>query len=235
MPSTGMIWSECKEIWTDGPREYIMHLWNVLDFGMLSIFVASFTARFMAFLKASKAQQYVDMHVPDEDISNASLPDEVAYFTFGELFTTFQWEITSHIILNKRFWTLQGCFFCCLYVICWPYICRHGDFHIHVWCKHATRLHKAISAGKSALQLSIAIRSIQWMLQILIKLSPHRHQVDELHIPLFEAFEQPEVSESESFIALESIWRMWIELLLMLSSGKALWIEFCQLLGRNTN
>lgn len=61
-----------------------MHLWNVLDFGMLSIFVASFTARFMAFLKASKAQQYVDMHVPDEDLSNASLPEEVAYFTYGE-------------------------------------------------------------------------------------------------------------------------------------------------------
>uniref|UniRef100_A0AAQ5YR84 Transient receptor ion channel domain-containing protein n=1 Tax=Amphiprion ocellaris TaxID=80972 RepID=A0AAQ5YR84_AMPOC len=79
----GMIWSECKEIWSDGPREYIMHLWNVLDFGMLSIFVASFTARFMAFLKASKAQQYVDMHVPDEDLSNASLPDEVAYFTYA--------------------------------------------------------------------------------------------------------------------------------------------------------
>ncbi|XP_029917136.1 short transient receptor potential channel 7b isoform X2 [Myripristis murdjan] len=79
----GMIWSECKEIWSDGPREYIMHLWNVLDFGMLSIFVASFTARFMAFLKASKAQQYVDMHVPDEDLSNASLPDDVAYFTYA--------------------------------------------------------------------------------------------------------------------------------------------------------
>ncbi|XP_055015296.1 short transient receptor potential channel 7 isoform X1 [Boleophthalmus pectinirostris] len=79
----GMIWSECKEIWSDGPREYVLHLWNVLDFGMLSIFVASFTARFMAFLKATKAQQYVDMHVPDDDLSNASLPDEVAYFTFA--------------------------------------------------------------------------------------------------------------------------------------------------------
>uniref|UniRef100_A0A8C7XWM0 Transient receptor potential cation channel, subfamily C, member 7b n=1 Tax=Oryzias sinensis TaxID=183150 RepID=A0A8C7XWM0_9TELE len=79
----GMIWLECKEIWSDGPREYIMHLWNVLDFGMLAIFVASFTARLMAFLKASKAQQYVDMHVRDEDLSNASLPDEVAYFTYA--------------------------------------------------------------------------------------------------------------------------------------------------------
>ncbi|XP_059378007.1 short transient receptor potential channel 7-like [Carassius carassius] len=79
----GMIWSECKEIWIDGPREYVMHLWNVLDFGMLSIFVASFTARFMAFLKASKAQLYVDLHVPNRDISNASLPADIAYFTYA--------------------------------------------------------------------------------------------------------------------------------------------------------
>uniref|UniRef100_A0A8C9T6B0 Transient receptor potential cation channel subfamily C member 7 n=1 Tax=Scleropages formosus TaxID=113540 RepID=A0A8C9T6B0_SCLFO len=79
----GMIWSECKEIWADGPREYVMHLWNVLDFGMLSIFVASFTARFMAFLKASNAQLYVDLHVPNSDLSNASLPADVAYFTYA--------------------------------------------------------------------------------------------------------------------------------------------------------
>ncbi|NXK86739.1 TRPC7 protein, partial [Formicarius rufipectus] len=79
----GMIWSECKEIWDEGPREYVVHLWNLLDFGMLSIFVASFTARFMAFLKASEAQQYVDQYVQDEDLSNATLPPEVAYFTYA--------------------------------------------------------------------------------------------------------------------------------------------------------
>ncbi|KAL2077287.1 hypothetical protein ACEWY4_026791 [Coilia grayii] len=78
----GMIWSECKEIWCDGPREYVMHLWNVLDFGMLSIFVASFTARFMAFLQASRAQLYVDLHVPNADLCNASLPADIAYFTY---------------------------------------------------------------------------------------------------------------------------------------------------------
>ncbi|XP_064422911.1 short transient receptor potential channel 7 isoform X2 [Latimeria chalumnae] len=78
----GMIWSECKEIWEEGPREYVLHLWNLLDFGMLSIFVASFTARFMAFLKAREAQQYVDQNV-NSTISNASLPPEVAYFTYA--------------------------------------------------------------------------------------------------------------------------------------------------------
>ncbi|KAG2455760.1 TRPC7 protein, partial [Polypterus senegalus] len=79
----GMIWSECKEIWAEGPREYVLHLWNVLDFGMLSIFVASFTARLMAFLKASEAQLYVDLYVQNDDLSNASLPAEVAYFTYA--------------------------------------------------------------------------------------------------------------------------------------------------------
>uniref|UniRef100_A0A2I3G2F8 Transient receptor potential cation channel subfamily C member 7 n=1 Tax=Nomascus leucogenys TaxID=61853 RepID=A0A2I3G2F8_NOMLE len=79
----GMIWSECKEIWEEGPREYVLHLWNLLDFGMLSIFVASFTARFMAFLKATEAQLYVDQHVQDNTLHNVSLPPEVAYFTYA--------------------------------------------------------------------------------------------------------------------------------------------------------
>ncbi|PNI49873.1 TRPC7 isoform 1 [Pan troglodytes] len=79
----GMIWSECKEIWEEGPREYVLHLWNLLDFGMLSIFVASFTARFMAFLKATEAQLYVDQHVQDDTLQNVSLPPEVAYFTYA--------------------------------------------------------------------------------------------------------------------------------------------------------
>ncbi|KAM8764318.1 short transient receptor potential channel 7 [Rhynchonycteris naso] len=79
----GMIWSECKEIWEEGPREYMLHLWNLLDFGMLSIFVASFTARFMAFLKASEAQMYVDQNVPHDTLHNVSLPPEVAYFTYA--------------------------------------------------------------------------------------------------------------------------------------------------------
>ncbi|XP_031214741.1 short transient receptor potential channel 7 isoform X3 [Mastomys coucha] len=79
----GMIWSECKEIWEEGPREYVLHLWNLLDFGMLSIFVASFTARFMAFLKASEAQLYVDQYVQDGTLHNVSLPPEVAYFTYA--------------------------------------------------------------------------------------------------------------------------------------------------------
>uniref|UniRef100_A0A667H1W2 Transient receptor potential cation channel subfamily C member 3 n=1 Tax=Lynx canadensis TaxID=61383 RepID=A0A667H1W2_LYNCA len=78
----GMMWSECKELWLEGPREYILQLWNVLDFGMLSIFIAAFTARFLAFLQATKAQQYVDS-VQESDLSEVTLPPEIQYFTYA--------------------------------------------------------------------------------------------------------------------------------------------------------
>ncbi|MBN3277224.1 TRPC3 protein, partial [Polyodon spathula] len=78
----GMMWSECKDLWMEGPREYILQLWNVLDFGMLSIFIAAFTARFFAFLQATKAQQFVDEH-NFSDLSTVTLPPDIAYFTYA--------------------------------------------------------------------------------------------------------------------------------------------------------
>ncbi|XP_048839417.1 short transient receptor potential channel 6-like isoform X2 [Brienomyrus brachyistius] len=74
----GMIWAECKEIWSQGPREYLLEPWNLLDFGMLAIFVASFIARFMAFWHACVAQGYVDRHYTD--LSNITLPFEIEYY-----------------------------------------------------------------------------------------------------------------------------------------------------------
>ncbi|XP_030621350.1 short transient receptor potential channel 3 [Chanos chanos] len=79
----GMMWSECKELWTEGPREYILQLWNVLDFGMLSIFIAAFTARFFAFLQAMKAQEYVDEKIHAPDLSLVTLPPDIKYFTYA--------------------------------------------------------------------------------------------------------------------------------------------------------
>ncbi|XP_065692723.2 short transient receptor potential channel 3 isoform X3 [Patagioenas fasciata] len=79
----GMMWSECKELWLEGPREYILQLWNVLDFGMLSIFIAAFTARLLAFLQATKAQQYVDNYIEESDLSEVTLPPEIEYFTYA--------------------------------------------------------------------------------------------------------------------------------------------------------
>uniref|UniRef100_A0A4W3IKF4 Transient receptor potential cation channel, subfamily C, member 6a n=1 Tax=Callorhinchus milii TaxID=7868 RepID=A0A4W3IKF4_CALMI len=80
----GMIWSECKEIWSQGPREYLVELWNLLDFGMLAIFVASFVARFMAYWHASKAQSFVDEKIK-MDLVNATLSTEIEYYTFARI------------------------------------------------------------------------------------------------------------------------------------------------------
>lgn len=89
----GMMWSECKELWLEGPREYILQLWNVLDFGMLSIFIAAFTARLLAFLQATKAQQYVDNYIVESDLSEVTLPPEIEYFTYGEFKFSATWML----------------------------------------------------------------------------------------------------------------------------------------------
>ncbi|KAI1903791.1 hypothetical protein AGOR_G00030850 [Albula goreensis] len=78
-----MIWAECKEIWSQGPREYLLEPWNLLDFGMLAIFVASFIARFMAFWHAHLAQSYVDKHYTD--LSNITLPFEIEYYRLARM------------------------------------------------------------------------------------------------------------------------------------------------------
>ncbi|XP_067232402.1 short transient receptor potential channel 6a [Chanodichthys erythropterus] len=79
----GMIWAECKEIWSQGPREYLLEPWNLLDFGMLAIFVASFISRIMAFWHACVAQRYVDEHYTD--LTNVTLPFEVGYFQLARI------------------------------------------------------------------------------------------------------------------------------------------------------
>ncbi|XP_055493314.1 short transient receptor potential channel 6-like [Leucoraja erinacea] len=80
----GMIWSECKTMWSQGPGEYLLELWNLLDFGMLAIFAASFIARFMAFWHASKAQSFVDEKIK-MDLDNVTLPTEINYYTFARI------------------------------------------------------------------------------------------------------------------------------------------------------
>ncbi|XP_031645300.1 short transient receptor potential channel 6 isoform X2 [Oncorhynchus kisutch] len=74
----GMVWAECKEIWSQGAREYLSETWNLLDFGMLSLFVTSFITRFMAFWHAYSAQSYVNKHYTD--LSNITLVPEIEYY-----------------------------------------------------------------------------------------------------------------------------------------------------------
>uniref|UniRef100_A0A4W6D7Z6 Transient receptor potential cation channel, subfamily C, member 6a n=1 Tax=Lates calcarifer TaxID=8187 RepID=A0A4W6D7Z6_LATCA len=77
----GMIWAEVKEIWSQGPGEYLVEPWNFLDFGMLAIFLASFSCRFSALRHANLAQTYVHTHYTT--LINVTLPPEINYFTLA--------------------------------------------------------------------------------------------------------------------------------------------------------
>nr|XP_057942565.1 short transient receptor potential channel 6a isoform X2 [Doryrhamphus excisus] len=79
----GMIWAEVKEIWSLGPGEYIVEPWNFLDFGMLAIFLASFSCRFSALRHASVAQTHVHAHYTN--LTNVTLPPEILYFTLARI------------------------------------------------------------------------------------------------------------------------------------------------------
>lgn len=81
-PTTGKIWEECKDIWSQDIREYISEPWNLLDFSILAIFMTSFIARLMAFWHAHSAQCYIDEHY--DGLFNVTLPFEIQYFQLGK-------------------------------------------------------------------------------------------------------------------------------------------------------
>ncbi|XP_039367964.1 short transient receptor potential channel 6 isoform X2 [Mauremys reevesii] len=92
----GMIWSECKEIWSQGPKEYLFELWNMLDFGMLAIFAASFIARFMAFWHASRAQGIADAN------PGAPLDSKTQYYTFARI----NWDPSDPQIISEGLYAI---------------------------------------------------------------------------------------------------------------------------------
>ncbi|KFQ31235.1 Short transient receptor potential channel 6, partial [Merops nubicus] len=96
----GMIWSECKEIWSQGPKEYLFELWNMLDFGMLAIFAASFIARFMAFWHASRAQNFVDANM--KDLTSPTLEPNIKYYTLARI----NWDPSDPQIISEGLYAI---------------------------------------------------------------------------------------------------------------------------------
>ncbi|XP_061485726.1 short transient receptor potential channel 2-like [Rhineura floridana] len=47
----GFFWFECKEVWIEGLRSYLLDWWNFLDIVILSMYLASFVLRLLIFLK----------------------------------------------------------------------------------------------------------------------------------------------------------------------------------------
>uniref|UniRef100_A0A7N8WQA1 Short transient receptor potential channel 2-like n=1 Tax=Mastacembelus armatus TaxID=205130 RepID=A0A7N8WQA1_9TELE len=47
----GFFWYECKEVWIEGMRSYLLDWWNCLDMMVLSMYLASFALRVLIMLK----------------------------------------------------------------------------------------------------------------------------------------------------------------------------------------
>ena len=50
-----MIWSEIKQLWDVGLREYVSDMWNVVDFITNSLYVATIALRITAYYDVSYA------------------------------------------------------------------------------------------------------------------------------------------------------------------------------------
>lgn len=105
-----MIWAEVKEIWSQGPGEYLLEPWNFLDFGMLAIFLASFSCRFSILRHANLAQTFVRARYTT--LNNIQLPPEIEYFTKGEhVHTLAQITTDKHKLsepgLSFFYWTVK--------------------------------------------------------------------------------------------------------------------------------
>ncbi|XP_023225280.1 transient-receptor-potential-like protein [Centruroides sculpturatus] len=48
---TGMVWAECKQLWEEGLKAYVRQWWNWLDFIMLSLYLATFSLKAVAFFQ----------------------------------------------------------------------------------------------------------------------------------------------------------------------------------------
>lgn len=48
---TGFIWTEIKQMWDGGFHDYIRDWWNIMDFIMNSLYIATISLKIVAYLK----------------------------------------------------------------------------------------------------------------------------------------------------------------------------------------
>lgn len=54
---TGFIWGEIKQMWDGGLQDYIHDWWNLMDFVMNSLYLATISLKIVAFSKVNCKQK----------------------------------------------------------------------------------------------------------------------------------------------------------------------------------
>ncbi|XP_059469179.1 transient-receptor-potential-like protein [Neocloeon triangulifer] len=64
---SGMVWSECKQLWEEGLKAYVRQWWNWLDFIMLSLYLCTFSLRAVAYLQITTNKELPRTQWPNND------------------------------------------------------------------------------------------------------------------------------------------------------------------------
>lgn len=56
--SPGLLWTECKQLYTSGIREYLLDKYNAIDFLVISLYLASYALRFLVDYWVREADRY---------------------------------------------------------------------------------------------------------------------------------------------------------------------------------
>ncbi|CAB3374374.1 Hypothetical predicted protein [Cloeon dipterum] len=64
---SGMVWSECKQLWEEGLKAYVRQWWNWLDFIMLSLYLCTFSLRAVAYLQININKELPRSQWPNND------------------------------------------------------------------------------------------------------------------------------------------------------------------------
>lgn len=57
---SGFIWAEIKEMWDGGFTEYIHDWWNLMDFAMNSLYLATISLKIVAYVKVKTSGTEID-------------------------------------------------------------------------------------------------------------------------------------------------------------------------------
>ncbi|XP_041357124.1 short transient receptor potential channel 4-like [Gigantopelta aegis] len=87
----GLMWTEIKQLWNSGAKEYIYDMWNILDFVTNSLYVATFTLRLMAWVQVKHERDREDpraeLQRKDWDAYDPNLISE-ALFAAANIFSS---------------------------------------------------------------------------------------------------------------------------------------------------
>ena len=69
--TSGLIWVECKQLYDEGIKAYIQDMWNTLDFVTNSLYMSTYTLKFIAYFRVSDME--ITHHTMNQRNCNNSL------------------------------------------------------------------------------------------------------------------------------------------------------------------